>query len=96
MTMRNPFSSKSLPEVSTNDLKTQEHVLKAVIYVGAFFIIANIGYAIFRLVSHRVDSVSELAGSNLVSMGGFAASLLIGSAALKKVKAEISAREANN
>ncbi|MEZ0485775.1 hypothetical protein [Fibrella aquatica] len=93
--MRNPFSSKSLPEVSTNDLKAQGQQLKAITYVAAFFIVANIGYAIFRLVSHKVDSVSELAGGNLFSMGGFAASLLLGSAALKKVKAEISAREAN-
>jgi len=93
--MRNLFSSKPLSEVSTNDLKKQGQLLQAITYVAAFFIVANIGYAIFRLVSHKVDSVSELSGGNLSSMGGFGASLLLCSNALKKIKAEIIMREAN-
>ncbi|MBO0949770.1 hypothetical protein [Fibrella forsythiae] len=93
--MRNLFSDKPLSDVSTDDLKKQGQLLQAITYVAAFFIVANIGYAIFRLVSHKVDSVSELAGGNLFSMGGFGASLLICSYLLKKIKAEIIMREAN-
>ena len=93
--MPNPFSSKPLSEVSASDLRTQGQVLQAITYVAAFFIVANIGYAIFRLVSHKVDSVSELAGGNLFSIGGFGVSLLLCSYALKKIKAEITIRETN-
>ena len=91
--MINPFSTKPSSKVSTEDLKRRETLIKAVLYVAAFFLVANLGYNIFLLVSHKVDSLNELVGRNSFSMGGFGASLLLSSYALKKIKAELSGRD---
>lgn len=91
--MPNSSSPKPLSEVSLDELKAKEKLLNAIIYLAAFFIVVNIGYVIFRLVTHKIDSVSELTGQTFFSMGGFGASLLLCSYLLKKVKAEMSARE---
>ncbi len=91
--MKSLFSSKPLAESSTEELKKQEASLIALIYVAAAFIIAQIGYAIFRLVSQEINSVSELTSGTVFSLCSFGASLFFSTYVLKKVRAELSARE---
>ena len=78
---------------STEDLKKRETVCKAIIIVSAGFILLTIGYNIALLVFQKVHSLSEFIGRNVLSLGGFGASLLLSAYVLKKTRAEISLRE---
>jgi hypothetical protein len=84
---------KPLQEVGTEELESRKVLLKFSINLVAVLLVVCIGYNTYRIVSLKVDSLRDWVGRDILATLGLVISLIREVYALKKIKAELRARE---